>query len=103
MPNYAVFHVEPKLVYFYVIYYYGWMILSSVLALYWAQNSEHKRQLIWLTSGYASFIIPTTIANVINPTTVAGIPSIMCGFAVLMAVAIIAGVLPGQLPKAPSR
>ncbi len=95
LPNYAVFHVHQALTYLYGLYYWGWLIMSSMLALIWALNSPHKRQLRMLTLGYAVFIIPTTIANIVNPYTISGIPSIMCGFAVLMAIIIVTGVLPG--------
>jgi len=47
-----------------------------------------------LIAGYVVFIAPTTLVNIIDPSTITGIPSIMCGFAVLMAVALAGKVLP---------
>jgi len=47
-----------------------------------------------MAAGYAAFILPTTAFNIIDPTTTRGIPSIMCGFAVIFAVALVAKVLP---------
>lgn len=44
--------------------------------------------------GYVLFMAPTTFVNIIDPSTIIGIPSIMCGFAVLMAVALAGKVLP---------
>ncbi|GEM_PF-4205541 len=41
-----------------------------------------------------AFIVPTTAVNLINPATLAGIPSIMCGFAVLLAIILAGEVLP---------
>lgn len=95
MPNYAVFHVDRKLTDFYGLYYYGWLIVSSALALYWAQNCKYRRNLLGLVAGYGVFIIPTSMAVILNPTATQGIPSIMCGFAVLMAVIIVVFILPG--------
>ncbi len=94
MPNYAVFHVNQSLAIFYTLYYYGWLIVTIMLALIWSLKSVNKRQLWALSAGYSVFIIPTTLVNIINPSTTAGIPSIMCGFAVLLAVAVVIAVLP---------
>jgi len=44
--------------------------------------------------GYSIFIIPATTVNLVNPATISGIPSIMCGFAVLLALALGFAVLP---------
>lgn len=99
LPNYAVFHVTDALVKFYVLYYYGWLLIGMGLALYWARTAEHGWQLKGFAVGYMTFVIPTTIANVIKPSTISGIPSIMCGFAVLMAIILAVWVLPGTAVK----
>ena len=39
-------------------------------------------------------MVPTTAVNLVSPATIDGIPSIMCGFAVLLAIALVAGVAP---------
>lgn len=93
--NYVVFHVRDWLVYLYSTYYYGWLLVTIGLALTWAKKGTNARQLRMLALSYAVFIIPTTLANIINPDTIAGIPSIMCGFAVLTALLLVFGVLPG--------
>ena len=61
-----------------------------------ARQSQHNRAgaLRALALGYLAFIVPTTAANLINPATLAGIPSIMCGFAVLLAIILAGEVLP---------
>ncbi len=94
-PNYVVFHVEGALMYLYVLYYYGWLAVTTTLTLLWAKGSKHKKQLHGLAAGYLVFIIPTVLATAINPANIAGIPSIMCGFAVLMALALVVWVAPG--------
>ncbi len=95
MPNYAVFHVDHKLTDFYGLYYYGWLIVSSALGLYWAQNSKYRRNLLGLVAGYGVFIIPSALVVILNPYTTQAIPSVMCGFAVLMAISLVVFVLPG--------
>ena len=95
MPNYTVFHLKDALVKFYVLYYYGWLLVVSGLAVYWARDSRNSRQLRALAVGYMSFVVPTTLVNIVNPSTISGIPSIMCGFAVSLAIIIIGWVLPG--------
>jgi hypothetical protein len=40
------------------------------------------------------FILPTTAANIVDPSTIAGIPSIMCGFAVILAIILTGFVIP---------
>lgn len=97
MPNYAVFHVEQTLTEYYGAYYYGWLLISTHLALKWARGHKHARNLKALAIGYAVFIVPTTLAVIINPDNTQGIPSIMCGFAILMALLLVGGVLPGAV------
>jgi hypothetical protein len=43
---------------------------------------------------YLSLLVPTTTVNLINPETVRGIPSIMCGFAVIFALILGLYILP---------
>ena len=39
-------------------------------------------------------MLPTTIVNVVDPSTIEGIPSIMCGFAVILAIILLGFVAP---------
>jgi len=95
--NYVMFQVNSNLGWLYGIYYYGWVILGGLLSLAHADRSKNKKQkqaLIGFALGYAVFLVPTTTANLINKSTLRGIPSIMCGFAVLFAIIIITWVMP---------
>lgn len=99
-PNYAIFHIGGLDTYIYAMYYYGWLLAAIGLASQWAKNYPKKAAALrWTAIGYASFIIPTTIANIISPATIAGIPSIMCGFAVLLAIILVGRVLPLTHPQ----
>lgn len=99
-PNYAIFDMSGNGYLFYGLYYYGWLLLTAGLATYWAQKHPKKAPVLrWMVAGYAVFIVPTSIANLLNPATLNGIPSIMCGFAVLFALILVWRVLP--LAKVP--
>jgi len=95
--NYVIFESAPGSVWLYTLYYYGWLALTIVYAFTRAKAGIAKNKARALTSlalGYAAFILPTTAVNIIDPSTRAGIPSIMCGFAVILAIILAGGVLP---------
>lgn len=93
--NYAVFDMIRASVWPFVSYYYGWLLVGVYLAwTYGIQKPERKKALWAMTLGYLVFIVPTTFFNITDPSTVEGIPSIMCGFAVLYAVILVTKVLP---------
>lgn len=98
--NYVIFSIASWAVWPYALYYYGWLLVGSWLAFSYAGKTKKrhvKSALNGLAVGYAAFIVPTTIVNVIDPTTIAGIPSIMCGFAVLLAFCLVFWVLPAYM------
>lgn len=98
--NYAVFSNHHGSGLPFGIYYYGWMIIGTWLAWHWSKTiSKRKVALRSMTLGYIAFIAPTTFFNIIDPSTVRGIPSIMCGFAVLLAFTLILKVLPNSADK----
>lgn len=94
--NYVIFEQAQNTVYLYGFYYYGLLIAAIMYALYQAMGAEKhiQKSLYALAVGYALFMVPTTLANIVDPSTIAGIPSIMCGFAVLLAVVLVDRVLP---------
>lgn len=95
--NYVIFDTAPGASTLYGVYYYGWLLVGTFTALYLASRTKlahNAAALRALALGYVSFILPTTTANVLNPSTLAGIPSIMCGFAVILAVILAGEVLP---------
>lgn len=98
--NYVIFHVSPDAIRAFTFYYYSMLALGAGFALYWAaseSNKNIKRALQWFVAGYAVFMVPTAIVNTIDPTTIAAIPSIMCGFAVLFAFILVFGILPSYM------
>lgn len=94
--NYVIFHLARPISTWYSVYYYSWLFIGIILSLLLIkQNSKQIRQVLFLQLiGYLSFLLPTGIVNAINPQTVSGIPSIMCGFAVIYAIILTFGIMP---------
>jgi hypothetical protein len=93
--NYAVFNTHAASTIFYTLFYYGWLLVAVGMALYYASNvKEHAKALQAFALGYCAFIIPTSAVNIIDPNTISGIPSIMCGFAVILAFVLVGRVAP---------
>jgi len=95
--NYVIFEVNPQVNTLYMLYYYGLEIFALYTAWSLARTTKQKktqRALYGLTIGYLCLLVPTTTVNIIAPETLHAIPSIMCGFAILMAILIATVVLP---------
>jgi hypothetical protein len=98
LANYAVFYTQHASTAWYAGYYYGWLIIGVYLAWQWGiEQPENKNVLHSMMLGYLVFLVPTTFFNIIDPTTLKGIPSIMCGFAVLLAFVLSVKVLPSSV------
>lgn len=95
--NYVIFNIAPTASVLYAAYYYillGVAVLYSWVSASGSSSPDRAHALQFLSIGYMAFIIPTIAAVIINPTAVLGIPSIMCGFAVILALLISFFVLP---------
>lgn len=95
--NYVIFTIAPWATTPYAAYYYGLLLLTVGYAFKAAQTIKKrgtKEALQLLAIGYTAFILPTTAANIVDPSTLAGIPSIMCGFAVILAIILTTMVVP---------
>lgn len=97
--NYVIFEVAHSLTAWYIIYYYGWVVIGMLASYFLARQTKprqakQRQALLAFAAGYTIFLIPTTTANLVNRETVSGIPSIMCGFAVLFALILAYYVLP---------
>jgi hypothetical protein len=95
--NYVIFTMNPASRWWYAAYYFGLLLLGICLSLRFARRTSDQRvrqALIALTIGYGTFIIPTITVNLLQPETISAVPSIMCGFAILLAIDLIGFVLP---------
>lgn len=102
MGNYVILSLIDPVSKLYGLYYYGWLLASIGLAWHWRatmKDAHRKKALAWLVAGYGAFIIPTTLVNLVDRSTAAGIPSIMCGFAVILALILLLRVSPLMLEK----
>lgn len=95
--NYVIFKVAPYAALPYGFYYQGWLLAGVALAWREHKKMKEKRQqkaLLWLVIGYLSFMVPSLIVFLMNHQTAAGLPSIMCGFAIFMALCLLFKVAP---------
>jgi hypothetical protein len=94
--NYAIFQLASGLGGMYFAYYYGWLLFGIGQALLFSATAalQTRKALLYQVFGWLSFLLPTGIVNAVNPQTIAGIPSVMCGFAVIYAVVLVFGILP---------
>lgn len=95
--NYVIFEIAKPALSIYVAYYYAWLVAGMAAAFLYAgeiASKSRREALQWLGIGYAVFIGPTIAVNMIDPETIKGIPSIMCGFAVLLAGVLLFAVVP---------
>jgi membrane protein YdbS with pleckstrin-like domain len=101
--NYVIFQLGERASIMYGYYYYGWLLAAVSFAVRWLGELQHQKApealrrrntIRALIVGYLVFLVPTGIANSIDPVTRRGIPSIMCGFAVLFALILTFYILP---------
>ena len=95
--NYVIFQLNDTYGAWYFVYYYFWLIMGIGLSLFLAYTTKFahiRKSLILQTVGYLVFLLPTTITNTVSPSTISGIPSVMCGFAVLYALILVLGIIP---------
>jgi hypothetical protein len=99
--NYAIFQLVPKRGGEFFVYYYTLLILEICMALYFsvAASINARKALLYQVFGILSFLIPTGIMNAFHPATIEGIPSVMCGFAVIYAIVLVFGIEPLALQE----
>lgn len=97
--NYAIFQLTPRLGGLYFGYYYLWLFIGIGLSLYFSIKARNliREALVLQAVGFLVFVLPTGIVNDISPKTISGIPSIMCGFAVLYALILVFAIVPRVL------
>ncbi len=100
--NYVIFQIGEHPAVAYGVYYYGWLFAAIGLGVTWAnrlaaKGAAGRNRLLAMRAliiGYLVFLVPTALANSVRPETRRGIPSIMCGFAVLFALILTLYILP---------
>lgn len=100
--NYVIFQFSQNVTGAYSMYYFGWLLTGIGLGVHWANELKVKGKAALnrleavrgLVVGYLVFLVPTAVANTIKPETRRGIPSVMCGFAVILALILVLYILP---------
>lgn len=100
--NYVIFQFSDRVTGLYSVYYYGWILAGIILGFSWANEFKAKgnaalkklQAIQGLIVGYLVFLVPTALTNTFHPETRRGIPSIMCGFAVLLALVLVLYIMP---------
>lgn len=94
--NYAIFHLTPGFGGAFLLYYYALLLLAIAMAIDKLRSVAAFRAhaIKGLLLGYSVFLVPTAIVNSVRPSTLKGLPSIMCGFAVLFALILVLYIVP---------
>ncbi len=77
-------------------YYIGFLLIGvgKIIAALMTTN-KYTSELFWMLVAYLSFIVPTIFVYAYFADTRAAVPSIMCGFAIFMALILVLKVIPG--------
>lgn len=95
--NYVIFRLGPSASMAYGVYYFTLLACLLALCIYLAiasKNKHHKQALVWLMIGALSFLVPTGIIYFIIADSINALPSVMCGFAVILAIILATRVVP---------
>jgi hypothetical protein len=107
--NYVIFQFTANITGVYGVYYFGWLLVGIGLGFRWANELKARgksaiKQLQTVQGfilGYLVFLVPSALSMTINPEVRRGIPSVLCGFAVLLAIVLTLYILPraGELKR----
>jgi len=97
--NYVTFDTADGSTIPYTLYYYGWLFVGTFLTFRWAATlDKHRRSALYaLMAGYLALLVPTTTVTLLWDETLAAIPSIMCGFAIILAALLTFKVAPESI------
>jgi MFS family permease len=99
--NYVIFQIGRIQSLIYSAYYFGLIAVSIWIGARHHRINVKKRfdEVWWLTIGYLVFIVPVAVMTVVHPDTRKAVPSILCGFAVTLAIILVSLVSPLTLRK----
>jgi hypothetical protein len=100
--NYVIFQFTVDVTGGYSIYYFGWLFAGIGLGARWADQLKAKgtkalkqlKTVQGLMLGYLVFLVPSALSMTINPSVRRGIPSVLCGFAIFLALILALYILP---------
>lgn len=91
--NYIIFTGQENLMWTYGIYYFGFLFLGIWEGFEYLQKKK-SNALVWLIAGYISFILPMGLVYIVSPQARSAVPSVMCGFAIILAIILALKVVP---------
>jgi hypothetical protein len=105
--NYVIFQFTANITGVYGVYYFGWLLAGIGLGFRWADELKAKgkvaaKQLQAVQGfilGYLVFLVPAALSMAVKPAVRRGIPSVLCGFAVLLALILVLYILPRSTPQ----
>lgn len=100
--NYVIFQLGHVPSFLYGLFYYALLamaIVRGILFLVQQPGAKTEDAVHWLLAGYAVFMVPVAILTVLHPDTRQAIPSLLCGFAILLAIILGARIAPLTLEK----
>lgn len=100
--NYVLTTIGDNTMSHFFAYYYYLLLVIGFVTVYVVMMSFKKKSsffleasyLSWIGFGYASFMFPTAVVYLLSPLARNGVPSIMCGFAVFLALILTFKVYP---------
>lgn len=100
--NYVIFQFTTNVTGTYSVYYFGWLLAGIGLGFRWSGELKAKgkaaikqlQAVQGLILGYLVFLVPSALSMAVKPDVRRGIPSVLCGFAVLLALILTLYVLP---------
>jgi hypothetical protein len=100
--NYVIFQFTADVTGAYSIYYFGWLAAGIGLGVRWAEQLKAagdaaRRQLQSVRGiivGYLVFLVPSGLSMTIRPDSRRAIPSVLCGFAIFLALIVALYILP---------
>jgi hypothetical protein len=100
--NYVIFQFTPNVTGTYTVYYFGWLLAGIGLGFKWANElkaagakaARKLKTVQGLILGYLVFLVPSAISMAVRPDARRGIPSVLCGFAILYALLLALYIMP---------
>jgi hypothetical protein len=108
--NYVIFQFTANITGVYSVYYFGWILTGMGLGFRWAEELKAKgkaaakqlKAVQGLILGYLVFLVPSALSMAVKPSVRRGIPSVLCGFAVLLALIMTFYILPRAAEQKPT-
>jgi hypothetical protein len=94
--NYVIFRLSPVLGLIWSQYYLVMIVIGLLIALIGTLhlNARKRQASLWLAFAYISFTVPSYLIYYLLPSASLGLPSIMCGFAIIFALILTLKVSP---------